>query len=72
MNDAEKILARHGEWAQRYADRIANQPRFGGLTTNQRADLYEAVRLAVLDGALAEQQVGWPTDEVLWPRNEDA
>ncbi len=49
-----QIRSRHGEFAERLATAASSQGRFDHLAESDRKAIAEAVRLAVLDGALAE------------------
>lgn len=57
-NAKDKVRMRHGDFADRYAKRTADKlaTEHGIVGGGAFAALVEALRLAVLDGALAEHE----------------
>lgn len=51
------VLARHRDFARRIADNCADKLWFAEIPEHLRWEVHERVRLAVLDGALAEREI---------------
>lgn len=50
------VLVRHREFARRIADNCAEKMWFSEIPEHLRWEVHERIRLAVLDGAMAERE----------------